>query len=91
MNDDAMIEHLQAEINRLTPYVAAFRREEERADKTGQEADHLRDIIEGLEKARDEWKAEYFRRHQDAANSMCRALTAEVSLERGARCAPPDQ
>jgi hypothetical protein len=44
--------------------------------------DLLQAELAALEKARDEWKAEYFRRHEDAANNMCRALTAEVSLER---------
>ena len=37
-------EMLDAEIARLTPYVEAFRREEARADKLGQELDDLREL-----------------------------------------------
>ena len=48
----ARIEALAVEVARLTPYVDAFRREERRADKLGQELDDLRALLDKIEQRR---------------------------------------
>lgn len=40
----ARIAQLEREVERLTPYVEAFRREERRADQFVEECDHLREL-----------------------------------------------
>jgi len=71
---------LAAEIARLTPYVEAFRREEARADKLGQELDDLR-AAQGAPDSAEESTAVYLKGYAAGLNDG--ALTV-----RPAQCAP---
>jgi hypothetical protein len=66
---------LRAEVERLTPYVEAFRREEARADKAGAEIDRLTAERDGLRKLLDDksyirCKADYERGHLSHHNYL---------------------